>query len=110
MGRFLEHSRVFHFRNAGNDEYFIGSADMRPRNLRRRVELLVPVMGPVTRARLDQILDAYLKDPTAWVLAADGSYVRRRAGDTSTQDALLDLGVNDLRLGVQRVREVGAAH
>jgi polyphosphate kinase len=109
MGRFLEHSRVFHFHNAGNDEYYIGSADMRPRNLRRRVELLVPVMEPATRARLDQVLDAYLRDPTAWVLGADGSYVRRRAGDTSTQDALLDLGVDDLRLGVQRVREVGAA-
>ena len=110
MGRFLEHSRVFHFRNAGKDEYFIGSADMRPRNLRRRVELVVPVVGAETRSRLDQILEAYLKDPTAWVLGADGSYARRRAGDRSTQDALLDLGVDDLRLGVKRVREVGAAH
>ncbi|HEY6219234.1 MAG TPA: polyphosphate kinase 1, partial [Gemmatimonadaceae bacterium] len=45
LGRFLEHSRVFHFANAGSPEYFIGSADLRPRNLRRRVELLVPVKG-----------------------------------------------------------------
>src|SRR5207247_1440179 len=43
LGRFLEHARVFHFANAGAAEYFIGSADLRARNLRRRVELLVPV-------------------------------------------------------------------
>jgi polyphosphate kinase len=100
MGRFLEHSRVFHFANADADEYFIGSADMRPRNLRRRVELLVPVLDSENRAELDDILDRYLKDPTAWVLGADGTYVRRRAGDTSAQDALLDLNVDHLGLGV----------
>jgi polyphosphate kinase len=89
MGRFLEHSRIFHFGNAGADEYFIGSADMRPRNLRRRVELVVPVTDPGNRAQLDDILDSYLKDPTAWVLGADGSYIRRRAGDRSAQEELL---------------------
>ena len=89
MGRFLEHSRIFHFANAGDDEYFIGSADMRPRNLRRRVELLVPVTGAGTRERLDHILATYLKDPSAWVLGADGSYVRRRAGEESAQDYLM---------------------
>jgi polyphosphate kinase len=89
MGRFLEHSRVFHFGNAGNDEYFIGSADMRPRNLRRRVELVVPVTDPDNRAELDDTLDRYLRDPTAWVLGPDGTYVRRRAGETSAQDQLL---------------------
>jgi polyphosphate kinase len=91
MGRFLEHSRIFHFGNAGHDEYFIGSADMRPRNLRRRVELVVPVMTPDNRAELEETLDRYLKDPTAWVLGADGAYVRRRAGEYSAQDRLLEL-------------------
>jgi polyphosphate kinase len=100
MGRFLEHSRVFHFGNAGNDEYFIGSADMRPRNLRRRVELVVPVLDPDNRAELDDLLERYLKDPTAWVLGPDGTYVRRRAGEMSAQDALLDFNVDHLRLGV----------
>jgi polyphosphate kinase len=100
MGRFLEHSRIFHFANAGADEYYIGSADMRPRNLRRRVELLVPVMDADNRAELDDMLERYLKDPTAWVLGPDGAYVRRRAGETSAQDALLDLDVEHLRLGV----------
>jgi polyphosphate kinase len=99
MGRFLEHSRVFHFGNAGADEYFIGSADMRPRNLRRRVELLVPVTDPANRGQLDSVLDRYLKDPTAWVLGPDGAYVRRRAGEVSAQDQLLG--------GLERAKPVG---
>jgi polyphosphate kinase len=99
MGRFLEHSRVFHFSNAGDDEYYIGSADMRPRNLRRRVELLVPVTSPDNRATLDRILDLYLNDPTAWVLGPEG-YTRRRGGGPSAQDTLLDFKVDHLRLRV----------
>jgi polyphosphate kinase len=90
MGRFLEHSRVYHFANDGADEYFIGSADLRPRNLRRRVELLVPVLDAENRLELDQILEKYLKDPSAWVLGPDGSYVRRRAGERSAQDQLTE--------------------
>lgn len=76
LGRFLEHARIFAFDNAGEPEYFIGSADLRPRNLRRRVEVLVPVRAAPDRARLDAILDAELSDPTAWQLNADGSYSR----------------------------------
>jgi polyphosphate kinase len=105
MGRFLEHSRVLHFANAGEDEYYLGSADMRPRNLRRRVELMVPVVGSASRATIDELLDTYLRDPTAWVLGANGEYVRRRATGLSSQDQLisassLDLGVNHIRLRV----------
>jgi polyphosphate kinase len=77
LGRFLEHARVYAFANDGAPEYFIGSADLRPRNLRRRVELLVPIHSAEHRARLDEILDLELEDPTAWTLGPDGSYVRR---------------------------------
>jgi polyphosphate kinase len=76
LGRFLEHARIFAFDNAGDPEYFIGSADLRPRNLRRRVEVLVPIRAPRDRARLDAILDAELSDPTAWELNGDGTYAR----------------------------------
>jgi polyphosphate kinase len=76
LGRFLEHQRIFHFGNAGQDEYLIGSADLRPRNLRRRVEVLAPVVRPELRARLDAVLSALLAEPAAWELVADGSYVR----------------------------------
>ncbi|HET9424057.1 MAG TPA: polyphosphate kinase 1 [Gemmatimonadaceae bacterium] len=88
MGRFLEHSRIIHFANAGTPEYFIGSADMRPRNLRRRVELMVPVTDRDNRAELDELIETYLRDPTAWVLGPDGEYVRRRAEGSAAQEQL----------------------
>lgn len=80
LGRFLEHARIYTFANDGDPEYFIGSADLRPRNLRRRVEVLAPVHDPVLRQRLDEVLDVELSDPAAWDLTPDGKYVRRGAG------------------------------
>jgi polyphosphate kinase len=77
LGRFLEHARVYHFHHAGADEYYIGSADWRQRNLRRRVEVVTPILDETARARLDEIFTVELADPTAWELRADGSYVRR---------------------------------
>jgi polyphosphate kinase len=81
VGRWLEHSRIYRFANGGMAEYLIGSADLRPRNLRRRVEVLVPVRAAPHRARLDAILDAYLADGTAWELRGDGTS-EQRAGTT----------------------------
>ncbi|MDF2979870.1 MAG: polyphosphate kinase 1 [Actinomycetospora sp.] len=73
LGRFLEHSRIFHF--VGADEYWIGSADMMHRNLDRRVEALVPVADPRLTAQLDQILDSTTAPSTrCWVLQPDGSW------------------------------------
>ncbi len=77
VGRFLEHSRIYRFGNGGAPEYLIGSADLRPRNLRRRVELLIPVLDPAQQAQLDQILQRYLEDETAWKLRRDGRYTQR---------------------------------
>ncbi len=79
VGRWLEHSRVYRFANGGATEYFMGSADLRPRNLRRRVELLVPVPDPRHRAMLDELLQRYLDCPSAWELRRDGSYEQRTA-------------------------------
>ena len=89
LGRFLEHARAFYFANGGSPEYFIGSADLRPRNLRRRVELMAPVRDHACRAQIDAIFDAYLNDPSAWELTSAGEYVRRRGAGPSAQDALL---------------------
>ncbi len=80
MGRFLEHARIFHFANDGAPEYYIGSADWRPRNLRRRVEVVTPVQDAGARKRLDRVLTTELADPTAWELRPDGSYQRRQPG------------------------------
>ena len=88
VGRFLEHSRIYRFANAGEAEYFIGSADLRPRNLRRRVELLVPVTMTEHRAQLDDILERYLGDSSGWVLQSTGAYVPGRVTGASAQVSL----------------------
>jgi polyphosphate kinase len=82
LGRFLEHSRIYHFANGGDDRYYIGSADWRPRNLRRRVEVIVSIPEPDHRARLGNILDVELADPNAWELQPDGRYRRQEGAGT----------------------------
>jgi polyphosphate kinase len=76
VGRYLQHSRIFRFGDGRRDtSYFIGSADLMPRNLDHRVEALAPVTDPELRGRLDEILDVCLDDGTpAWELEPDGSW------------------------------------
>jgi polyphosphate kinase len=82
IGRFLEHSRIWHFANHGTPEYYIASADWMPRNFSRRVEVAVPVEDPALHARLAALLDTYLNDDRqSWELAADGTYSRRHPAD-----------------------------
>jgi polyphosphate kinase len=86
VGRFLEHPRIFWFRNGGSGEIFLGSADLMPRNLERRVEILFPVGDPgLASAIRDTILEVHMKDTAkARVLMPDGTYGRMRptAGGT----------------------------
>jgi polyphosphate kinase len=78
VGRFLEHSRIYYFRNGGNEEYYIGSADCMTRNLVSRVEVLAPVEPAALQAELRTILDILLDDQrSAWDMQPDGSYVQR---------------------------------
>ena len=83
VGRFLEHSRIYYFRNGGNDEYFISSADAMKRNLEARVEVLCPI-EPLSLAReIRAILDLYLSDNrSAWDMQPDGNYLQRTPPDT----------------------------
>ncbi|MBQ8039840.1 MAG: RNA degradosome polyphosphate kinase [Lachnospiraceae bacterium] len=75
VGTFLEHSRIYYFKNDGNEELYCSSADWMPRNLERRVEILFPVEEPALREKCKEILDKQLKDTRkAHVLQADGSY------------------------------------
>jgi len=75
VGQFLEHSRVFSFGNGGRPEYYLGSSDLMPRNLDRRVEAVVPVTDPRLRQRLQSILDVSLADDVlAWELGPDGGW------------------------------------
>jgi polyphosphate kinase len=77
VGRFLEHSRIYYFRNGGAEEIYLGSADLMRRNLSHRVEILFPVNRTNLRSRLREILDVYLADEVkARFLQSDGQYVR----------------------------------
>jgi polyphosphate kinase len=89
VGRFLEHARIYHFGNGGDDEYLIGSADWRARNVRRRIEVVAPIADPACRQRLEQILERELNDASAWVLRADGRYERAESVPTPGSEAQL---------------------
>jgi polyphosphate kinase len=80
IGRFLEHSRIYYFRNAGNPEVYSGSADLMPRNLNNRVEALFPIESPALKARvIDEILTIELRDNVkARELLPDGTYRQLR--------------------------------
>jgi polyphosphate kinase len=80
VGRYLEHARVYYFENGGDPEVFVGSADLMPRNLNRRVEVLFPVEHPdMRRIVVEKILTQHLADNVqARRLQADGSYRRLR--------------------------------
>ena len=79
VGRFLEHARIYYFKNSGQEQYFIGSADLMLRNLERRVEVITPVESPVLQGQLREILNLQLADRRgAWDMQPDGSYIQRR--------------------------------
>jgi polyphosphate kinase len=93
VGRFLEHARIYYFRNGGAEEYFIGSADSMKRNLERRVEVLTPIEDAPGRDTLRAILDAQLApNRNAWLMHSDGSYVRSSVDskDLGCQQAIFD--------------------
>ena len=94
VGQFLEHARIYYFANGGSPEFFMGSADWRPRNLRRRVEVVTLVKDPDVCRRLHEILDIELNDPYAWQLRTDGSYVQQipTEGARSAQQSFLETG------------------
>ncbi len=94
VGRFLEHSRVFVFQAGKKISYFMGSADLMPRNLDHRLEVVVPVESPVLQQRLRSVFDVLLADnSSAWELDADGSWKRLRPKkdepDRSTHGVLM---------------------
>jgi polyphosphate kinase len=91
VGRFLEHSRVYYFGNDGNEEVYAGSADLMPRNLDRRVELLFPVMNQrIVRHLRDVVLEKYLADNRKVRLGKpDGTYESPRSGAMDSQAWLI---------------------
>ena len=92
VGRFLEHRRIFYFHNGGNGELYMGSADLMPRNIDRRVEVLFPIEDPAMRDEvLEGILKVHLRDTyKAYVLQSDGSYLPRTKLLTDSDAPLFD--------------------
>ncbi|KPL08174.1 polyphosphate kinase [bacterium SM23_57] len=97
VGRYLEHSRIYYFLNGGEEEIYMGSADLMPRNLNRRVEVIFPVENPRhVRYLRDEVLETYLQDNVkARIMKPDGNYERLSPGidqiGTISQDAFLNL-------------------
>jgi polyphosphate kinase len=94
VGEFLEHSRIFGFANGGEQEWYIGSADLMDRNLDRRVEAVVPVDDPEARARIAEVIEVMLADDRrSWQLGSDAVWRRTeeilgRPGATDTHQVL----------------------
>ena len=112
VGRFLEHSRIFYFENAGKPEVYIGSGDWMSRNFYNRVELVVPVEDETLRNRIvSQILAGQLADNTkAWVLDSEGGYtqVARAEGETKrdSQSEFMALALGEMRVSKRKPRIV----
>ncbi len=95
VGRFLEHSRVYVFANGsgpGEPLHLIGSADLMPRNLDRRVEALVPISHPALREQIDEMLDLELRDEfLSWELGSGGTWTRMTGDVATNSQALLSM-------------------
>lgn len=78
VGRFLEHARIYYFQNGGDEEYYIGSADLMKRNLESRVEVMVQVTTPELRKELQAFLETQLTDQrSVWDMQSNGKYIQR---------------------------------
>jgi polyphosphate kinase len=103
VGRYLEHSRIFVFGNGngvGRPLYLTGSADLMPRNLDGRVEVVTPIDSPEHQSRLRETLDAALSDSAvSWTLNPDGSWVRTPGGSVDIQRRLYEAARQRARRG-----------
>ena len=96
VGRFLEHTRIYYFKNNGSEEYFIGSADLMKRNLESRVEVVTPIEDKNCQQRLREMIDIQLENKrSVWDMQSDSTYIKRQAdkGDDqrTVQEILIEL-------------------
>jgi polyphosphate kinase len=104
IDRYLEHARIYYFRNGGHEEVYLGSADWMGRNLDKRLEILFPVIDPNLRRRLVSMLELFFADDTkAHRLLPDGTYQRVKSGDkpVRAQEALYRNAVEAARAAEQ---------
>ncbi|AUX29182.1 MULTISPECIES: polyphosphate kinase 1 [Sorangium] len=115
IDRFLEHKRLFRFANGGNEEVYMSSADWMPRNFHRRVELMVPIIEPAIRSRVDDMLNTVTSDTAkTWELASDGSYhklqVPSGAPQLRSQQRFIELARERVKLSDPLARGGGRFH
>jgi polyphosphate kinase len=115
VGRFLEHTRIYYFRNGGDEEYFIGSADCMKRNLESRVEVVTPVELEALRAELRTMLDSQLADyRNGWEMQPDGGYVKRmprnESEETGSQQLMMAAARQRAKAAVRYQRGKGRRH
>ncbi|KYF78339.1 polyphosphate kinase [Sorangium cellulosum] len=115
VDRFLEHKRLFRFANGGNEEVYMSSADWMPRNFHRRVELMVPIIEPAIRARVEDMLNMVTSDTAkTWELASDGSYhklqVPAGAAPLRSQQRFIELARERVKLSDPLARGGGRFH
>ena len=102
VGRFLEHARIYYFRNGGDEECYVGSADAMHRNLEHRVEVVAPVENPQLKQDIVEFLELQLNDQrSAWDMQSDGTYVQRQPNS----DKALSSQVQQIDLAEKRARE-----
>ncbi len=102
VGRFLEHTRIFYFKNNGKEEYYIGSADLMKRNLESRVEVCTPISVPRLQKQVREILDLQLTNTrNVWEMQPDGTYIQRQSQGEGT-----DLSVHDILIDRAKQRHI----
>lgn len=114
IGRFLEHSRLFYFRNGSTDpldgDFFIGSADWMYRNLHGRVEAIVPIFDRKLKEKLWETLQLCVNDQRqAWVMKPDGSYVKRDLNETGIHEKLMQIAKQSVQPLEEKLQTVVVA-
>ncbi len=100
VGRFLEHSRIFAFYRGEERKFYIGSADLMPRNLDTRVELLAPIDAPELQIEIEDTLERGLADDTfAWTLDSEGTWTRRPGGSRCAHRELMERAIEQSAVG-----------
>ncbi len=103
LGRFLEHSRVFHFKCGGKEEVYLSSADWMTRNLQGRVELMFPIYNSQLKENLKNLLDTYWKDNTkAWLLNSDGTYERMKPQEGEKPFSAQEHYIEEVRRSIKK--------
>ncbi len=114
VGRFLEHTRIYYFRNDGDEEYYIGSADCMKRNLESRVEVVTPVEKTELQALLREQLDTQIHDKrNLWDMQSDGTYRQRQptteAEEIGCQERLIELAERRVKKSTKEMKRLGLA-